>query len=343
MWLRSDNVAGVDPAVLQAMVACNEGVAPAYGDDPWSARLDTVFGALFEHDVRVFPVVSGTAANALSLASLAGPLGLVGCHDDAHPLRSEAGATGFFSGGAGFLTVGGAHGRMAPDALAAVLDAAAGGSHGALMPAAVTVTQLTEAGTAYDAATLRAIGDVVRARGLSLHMDGARFANAAAATLATPAELTWRAGVDVLSFGGTKNGTMYTDAVVFFDPAKAHLFEQRLKRGGMSLSKARFMAAQLLAYVESGRWLANAAHANAVARDVASAVTGTPGGEVLHPVEGNIVFAALPDAALASLKSAGIELRPKARLADGRRTFRLVASFATPAAEVERFRAVLAG
>jgi threonine aldolase len=343
MWLRSDNIAGVDPAVLQAIVDCNQGIAPAYGDDELSARLDAEFGALFDHEVRVFPVVSGTAANALSLASLAGPLGLVACHDDAHPLRSEAGATGFFSGGAGFLPVRGAHGRMSADTLATVLDGSAGASHGALTPAAVTVTQLTEAGTVYDPGTLRAIGGVAHERGLSLHMDGARFANAVAALDAAPADLTWRAGVDVMSFGGTKNGTMYSDAVVFFDAAKAHLFEQRLKRGGHSLSKSRFMAAQLLAYIGSGRWLANAAYANAAAHDVASAVTGTPGGEVLHPVHGNIIFAALPEAALGRLKAAGIELRPKGRLADGRRTFRLVTSFATPPAEVEHFRTVLAG
>ncbi|MBA2965025.1 MULTISPECIES: threonine aldolase family protein [Ramlibacter] len=343
MWLRSDNTAGVDPQVLAALAACNEGDMPGYGDDEHSRRLDGEFGALFEHDVRVFPVVSGTAANALSLSHLAGPLGLVACHEDAHPLRNEAGATGFFSGGAGFLPVSGAHGRMDVTALTAALDGLAGGSHGALRAAAVTVTQLTEAGTAYDLPTLRAIGVVARERSLPLHMDGARFANAMAALRASPADVTWRSGVDVLSFGGTKNGTMSCDAVVFFDPARADLFEQRLKRGGHLLSKSRFMAAQLLACIASGRWLANASHANAMAREVADTVERVDGGALLHPVDGNIVFAALPEPAIDKLGAAGIALRGKGRLADGRRTFRLVASFATAASEIARFRAALAG
>jgi threonine aldolase len=342
MWLKSDNIAGADAAILRAMADCNAGTAGAYGGDAESRRLDGCFSALFEHEVRVFPVPSGTAANALSLASLAGPFGLIACHEDAHPLRSESGATTFFSGGAGFVPVAGVHGRFDARGLADALDALSGGGHGALSAAAITVTQLSEAGTAYGAEEIRAIGAVAKQRGLSLHMDGARFANALAGQGARPADLTWRCGVDVMSFGGTKNGTMYADAVIFFDPGRSRHFEQRLKRAGHALSKTRFLAAQLLAYVEGGRWLANARHANAMAQRVAQLISATPSGELLHPVEGNVVFAALGEDAVARLEAAGFNLRPKGRLDDGRRLFRMVASFATTAAEVERFGAALA-
>ena len=341
MWLKSDNIAGADAAILRAMADCNAGTAGSYGDDKQSQQLDGRFSALFEREVRVFPVPSGTAANALSLASLAGPLELIACHEAAHPLRSEAGATTFFSGGAGFVPVPGAHGHLDAASIAAALDAVPSGGHGGLSAAAITLTQLTEAGTAYRVEEIRAIGTLAKQRGLSLHMDGARFANAIVSIDAKPADVTWRAGVDVMSFGGTKNGTMFADAVIFFDPAKSRHFEQRQKRAGLSLSKTRFLAAQLLAYLEGDRWLANARHANTMAQRIVQLLGTTPTCELLHPVDGNVVFAAIGEDAVKRAEAAGFSLRPKGRLADGRRYFRMVTSFATEEGEVERFGAAL--
>ena len=341
MWLKSDNIAGVDPAIFAAMAQCNVGVAPAYGSDPLSSQLNASFSDLFGTAVEVFPVPSGTAANALCLASLAGPFNLIVCHQDAHPLRSESGATTAFSGGAQFMPVPGEHGRMQARQIAAALDALQADSYGAMKPSAITLTQLTEAGTAYSAEQVREIGELARARGLLLHMDGARFANAMAAANCSPAEMTWRAGVDVMSFGATKNGTMYADAVVFFNPGRAEGFRQRLKRGGLALSKSRFMAAQLLSYVESGRWLHNAGRANAAAQQISAAISALPGAELLHPVEGNMVFAAIGNSHVELLARAGLELRRKGRLSDGRQSFRLVTSFQTDAAEAGRLGDIL--
>lgn len=341
MWLRSDNGAGVDAAIFNAMAACNEGVAQPYGDDALSLQLDECFSKLFATEASVFAVPSGTAANALALASIAGPLEIIACHEDAHPFRSESGATTFFTGGAQFMPVPGAHGRVAAGAIAAALDALPADGHGAMKPGAITLTQLTEAGTAYSPEQLREVGDLARARGLLFHMDGARFANAAAGLGCAPADITWRAGVDVMSFGGTKNGTMCADAVIFFDRERARNFRQRLKRAGHALSKTRFMAAQLLNYIEAGRWLANARHANAMARQIATLVGALPSGAVMHPVEGNIVFAALASDHVDRLGTAGFTLRSKGRLADGREVFRLVTSFQTEPAEVARFGAAL--
>lgn len=341
MWLKSDNIAGVDATILRALADSNEGNAETYGDDPWSRQLDARFSELFEHAVQVFPVASGTAANALSLSSLAGPLDLIACHEDAHPMRNESGATTFFSGGASFVPVKGGSGKVNDAGLVAALDQLPGRGHGALSPQTVTVTQLSEAGTAYRPEEIRAIGQVAEQRGLAFHMDGARFANAVAGLQVSPGDITWRCGVDVLSFGATKNGTMYSDAVVFFDRDRAVDFGKRLKRAGHALSKTRFMAAQLLAYLTDGRWLANARYANSVAAQVAATLAETPSCDLLHPVEGNIVFAALDDDTVARLAKAGITLRSKGRRADGRLYFRLVTSFMTPAQEVERFAAAL--
>lgn len=341
MWLRSDNAAGTDPEILAAMQACNEGVAMPYGDDDLSRQLDARFSAVFGKPVKAFAVSSGTAANALALASVAGPFDLVVCHRDAHAFGSECGATEFFSGGARFIPVPGPNGRIDANAAAALLhgmDLHRGNSY---RPAALTVTQLSEAGTAYRPESLQALGATGRRHGLRMHMDGARFANALAFLDARPDELTWRAGVDVLSFGATKNGTMYADAVVFFDPALAEHFKRRLKRSGHELSKARFLAAQLLRYLEGDLWLRNARHANAVARQLAALLARVKGAEILHPVEGNIVFAALPDEAVHALAAAGIRLRSKGRLPDGRESFRLVPSFRTDPAEVRAIAAPL--
>jgi len=334
MWLRSDNAAGVSIEILDALADCNAGVAAPYGDDDLSRNLDARLSAVFEKPVVAYMVPSGTAANALALASIAGPFDMIACHQDAHAFGSECGATDMFSGGARFKPVPGIHGRIDVAAATSMLADMKGARDNTYRPGALTVTQLSEAGTLYRPDELAALGALARKHGLRMHMDGARFANAVAALATHPADISWRAGVDVLSFGATKNGTMYTDAVIFFDPAPAEHFKRRLKRSGHDLSKTRFMAAQLLRYLEDDLWLRNARHANAVARELGELLARVPGAEILHPVEGNIVFAALPDRSVQALAGAGIVLRSKGRLADGREWFRLVPSFRTDPQEV---------
>jgi threonine aldolase len=341
-WLRSDSIAGVPQEILDALQACNGGVALPYGEDTLSRRLDERFSAVFGAPVRVFPVTSGTAANALALASLAGAFDLIACHADAHSFASETGATELLSGGARFLHLPGTHGRIDPFAAATRIDDALRGGDKAYRLAALTVTQLTEAGTAYRPQALRALGELARGHGLRLHVDGARFANAVAALDVDPAELSWRAGAHALSFGATKNGTMCADAVVFFDADLVGDVPRRRKRTGQDLSKTRFLAAQLLAYLENDLWLRNARHANAMARRLADAVEASADLALLHPVEGNMLFVATTQDRLESLARAGLPLRVRSSLPDGRRVCRLVTSFATTHEEVRRFAAVVA-
>lgn len=341
MWLRSDNSAGVDPDILEFMRANNEGDAQPYGDDDLSKSLDERFSAFFGTPVRVFPVASGTAANALSLSAIAGPFDLIFCHDDAHAFMTECGATEFFTGGARFHPVHGADGRIDAKAVGSAvrgIDVSRGNSY---RPGALTVTQLTEAGTAYRLEAIQALGALAKETGLRFHMDGARLPNALAFLGLAPDQMTWRAGVDVLSFGATKNGTLSADAVIFFDPALAAGFKRRIKRAGHDLSKSRFLAAQLLRYIEGGLWLRNARHANARAAELAAILQKVPGAKLLYPVEGNILFMSLPDRAVRTLEKAGIRLRSKGRTPEGDEWFRIVPSYRTAPAEVRAFGAAL--
>ncbi len=284
-YFKSDNTAAASPAILAAIASANHGPARAYGDDAWTARLDASFAALFDREVRVFPVATGTAANSLALATLVPPWGAILAHEGAHVVRDECGAPEFMSGGARLLLVPGGAGKLTPAALRTALADNPATVH-TVQPRAITLTQATELGTVYRPAEVAAIGALARERGLALHVDGARFANAVAFLGCHPAELTWRAGVDVLSFGATKNGAFGAEAVVFFDPARVADFELRRKRAAHLLSKMRFVSAQLLAYVEDGLWLRNATRANALARRL-----GVAAGPLLrHPVEGNEVF-----------------------------------------------------
>lgn len=341
MFLRSDNMAGAHPAILAAMAAANDGNVAPYGGDPYTAALEVRMTEVFETPVKVYIVPSGTAANALALASVAGPFDLIACHAAAHAFGNEAGATEAMSGGARFLPIAGDHGRLTAEGVRSAVVARTTQRADDYRPRALTLTQLTEAGTAYPVGDVRAITAAARELGLNVHMDGARLANALVAQAASPADATWRAGVDVLSFGGTKNGTMGADAVVFFDGTLAHDFERRQKRSGHALSKARFLAVQLLRYLEDGLWLDNARHANATAQRLAQALADTPGVSLLHPVEGNIVLAAFAPEVLARLASRGYALRVKDTRADGSRVARLVTSFATGFDEIEAFAASL--
>lgn len=328
MRFYSDNTASACPEILAAVAQVNEGLARAYGDDPWTQRLDAAFGEFFGTPVRAFVVATGTAANALALATLSPPYGACFAHQEAHVVRDECGATEFFSGGARLVLVPGADARLTPEGLAAAFDATPVSVH-TVQPAAVTLTQATELGTVYRPEAVRALCELAHARGLRVHMDGARFANALAFLGCHPGDVTWRAGVDVLSFGATKNGALAAEAVVFFDPALVRDFELRRKRAGHLLSKSRFAAAQLLAYLEKGLWRRNAARANALATRIAAAA----GGALLHPVEANEVFLALGEARKERLRAAGFEFYDWGAAASG--AARFVVSWDQPERDVE--------
>jgi threonine aldolase len=344
MDFRSDNTAGVSPAILAAIASANAGRVGSYGADPWSERLTERVSAIFGRACAVFPVATGTAANSLALATLVSPAGAVLCAEEAHVAADEAGAPEFFTGGAKLIELPSADGRIRPAQIeAAVARARTGGVH-RVQPDAVSVTQSTEWGVVYAPEELAAIGAACRAQGLALHMDGARFANAVAGLGCDPAELTWRAGVDVLSLGATKDGALAAEAVVFFDPERAAGFERRRKRAGHLLSKLRFVSAQLLAWLEDGLWLANAAQANRMAARLADGLRALPGTRLLLEPAANEVFLAAPESVVARLEAAGaLFYRWIAPEGEARPVIRLVTSFATTEAEVDAFLAAARG
>ena len=332
MNFASDNVTGVAPEIMAALERANAGSVMPYGEDPVTDRLTALFSGLFETPVTVFPVATGTAANALSLALLAPPFGAIYCHAGAHIENDECGAPEFYTGGAKVVPLPSAHGKIAPETLAAALEGAGAGVAHHVQPAALSLSQASEAGTVYAPAEVAALSAAARAHGLGVHMDGARFANAVAALDCTPADLTWRAGVDALSFGATKNGAMAAEAVILFRPELAADFAYRRKRAGHLFSKLRFLSAQLEAYVAEGRWLSFAAHANAMARRLEAGIGAIPGARIVHPVEANEVFAELPAVVLRGLEADGARFH---RWEGEATTIRLVTAFNTDAGEVE--------
>jgi threonine aldolase len=298
----SDNTSTACPEILAALAEVNHGHPHSYGEDEWTVRLEQTFTDLFAKPVRVFPVATGTAANALSIATLSPPYGGVYCHQDAHIATDECSAPGFFSGGAQLALLPGEHGRIAPETLASALTSRRIDVH-TVQPAVLSLTQATELGTTYRPAQLAQLCAIAHAHGLKVHMDGARFANALAFLDCEPADITWRTGVDVLSFGATKNGALAAEAVVFFDPALVRDFELRRKQAGHLFSKSRYLAAQLLAYLDKGLYRRNAAHSNALAQRIAKVA----GPMLLHPVEGNEIFLRLGLARRQALRDAGFE------------------------------------
>lgn len=340
MNFASDNASGVAPSIMAALEAVNTGAVMPYGNDETTRRLEQRFAEIFETDLAVFPVATGTAANALGLAAVTPPYGAIYCHPEAHINCDECGAPEFFSGGAKLVGVRGAHGKIAAADLARMLDAAGIGVVHHVQPAAVCLSQATESGTVYGADETGAIAEVARSRGLRLHMDGARFANAVVHLGCTPAEATWKAGVDVLAFGATKNGAMGAEAVIFFDPGLAAGFGYRRKRAGHLFSKMRYVTAQLLAYLEEDLWLINARHANKQASRLARGLSALPGCTLIHPVDGNQVFARMPPHVLDALDSAGFLFY---RWPDERSgVIRLVCSFQTTEEAVDAFIATAA-
>ena len=341
----SDNASGIAPEILDAIAKANHGMATAYGDDEITKKLTATFAKLFETDVTVFVVGTGTAANSLALASLTPPYGAVMAHHEAHIYDDECGAPEMFTAGAKIVGVDGAHGKIDPAALKQTLKKFVAGNVHHVQPTSLSITQATEAGTVYQPGEISELVAIARSRGLSVHMDGARFANALAGLNCSPADISWKLGVDVLSFGATKNGALGAEALVFFKPELAHGMAFRRKRAGHLISKMRFVSAQFEAYLQEGLWLELAAHANAEAAYLAEGLAGLSEVTLRHPVQANELFVTLPDDKIAALRTAGALFHPWPGPGDGegRSSVRLVTCFATERTEIDEFLGVLEG
>lgn len=328
---RSDNTHAASPEVLEALARINAATTTSYGADAITERVRERCREIFETDCAVVPVVTGTAGNALGIAALTPPWGAVFCHDDAHIHRDEMGAPEFFSSGAKLVPIAGELGKLQPEALArSIEDIGAEGR--TATPAVVSLTQATEGGTVYTSDEVRALSEVARAHGCRVQMDGARFANAVVSGEASPAELTWRAGVDVLTFGGTKNGLLAAELIVVFDRAIHEELLTRWHRAGHRLSKMRFLSAQFDAYLADDLWLRNARQANAMARRLANGI-----GDVLRPVEANVVFVRMAAAVAKKLDDEGHLFYDWPLF--GADAYRLVTAFDTTEEEVDAFLA----
>jgi threonine aldolase len=330
----SDNLAGAHPRIVEAVMRYSGGFALSYGDDELTKRVERRIAELFEHECAVFLVATGTAANALALGTLCPPYGAIYCHPLAHINTDECGAPEFYTGGAKLVTIEGASGKITAAGLAARLEGATVHGIHSVKPSVVTLTNASELGTIYKPAELAAIAEIAQAHGMKFQVDGARFANAVAALNLSPAEMTWKSGVDVLCFGATKVGAIAAEAVIFFNPALAGEFEYRRKRGGQLWSKHRFLAAQFDAFLEDDLWLKNASHANAMAKRLAEGLAGLPNVSLTQPVEANELFPALPEVMIAGLQADGFVFYRWSGA-----TIRLVTSFATTIDDVDAFLA----
>lgn len=335
MNFKSDNEAPAHPAMIEAITRANDDYASAYSEDRYSRELNQQFSDLFDTECHVLPIATGTAANGVAIAELSPPWGAVLCHELAHIHNDENGAPEFYTGGAKLLPLAGENGKLDAARVAATIDSA--GAHGVhnVKPSVVSITQATECGTAYRPDEIRAVAEATHERGLHLHMDGARFANAVAFLECKPAEITWQAGVDVLSFGATKNGALTAEAIVVFGhPEWLEGMERRRKRGGHLLSKMRYVSAQLLAMLENDLWLDLGRQANARAAELARGIEACDHASLHWPVEGNEVFMRAEPAKLQSLKDEGFEFHIWPGHDD---LARLVCSFATPEEQVSAF------
>jgi len=344
----SDNSAGVAPQILQSIAAASAGAAAAYGADDWSQRACQRLAEIFETELAAYLVATGTAANALALSALARPWEAIFCHEESHVHDDECGAPEFFAGGAKLVGIPGYAGKITPEALKETLARFPRGLVKSCQPAALTLSQVTEAGTIYGLDEIRALAEIAHEAGLSVHMDGARFANALVALGCTPAEMTWKAGIDALSFGATKNGALACEAVVFFDKRKAEAFPYLRKRGGHTLSKGRLLGAQMTAYLQDGLWLDLAAQANTAARRLFDGLVAMPGVRVAWPCEANEVFLITESQRLERWRAAGAKfhdwptraIAPEAAPQLGETLFRLVTSFETTDAEIDALLAL---
>jgi threonine aldolase len=332
----SDNYAGICPEAFAAMADANQGHEVSYGDDTWTQKACNLVRDLFETHCEVFFVFNGTSANSLSLAALCQSYHSILCHEQAHIEASECGAPEFFANGAKVLLLPGADGKVEPQAIEHAVHRRSDIHYP--KPRVVSLTQATEVGTVYSPAELRAVTDAARRCGLRVHMDGARFANAVAALGVTPKEITWEAGVDVLCFGGSKNGIALGEAVVFFNPELAREFDYRCKQGGQLASKMRFLSAPWVGMLQDGAWLRHAKHANLMARRLETAIRPLPGVEIAYPVQTNAVFARLPDAVVKGMHRRGWKFYTHV----GQGSARLMTSWDTTPEDVDAFAADLA-
>lgn len=346
MWFSSDNAAGVAPEVLQAMADAAPGWAMAYGNDEGTSRAAEMIRDRFEApEAKVYFVATGTAANSLALACLADPWSAIYCHQSAHIEEDECNGPEFYSGGAKLALIPGEHGRMTPQALQARLDRTSQGDvHGA-QRGPLSITNATEAGTLYDPSAVDALTAVARKAEIAVHMDGTRFAYAVAALGCTPAELSWKAGVDILCLGATKNGAMAAEAVILFGPKLAWEFELRRKRAGHLFSKMRFLAAQFEAMMTNDLWLKLAGRANATAAALAEGLSKVSHAKLIHPVEANLMFVDLPRSVHSAARNKGAAYALMGDLegpGDEMLTCRLVCSAQTTEDEVDAFLKVIA-
>jgi threonine aldolase len=332
----SDNIAGVAPEIMQALIRANAGTQASYGNDISTAKVEARLCEIFERRVASFPVITGTSANVLGLSTMTPPFGAIYCHDKAHIAVDECGAPEFHTG-AKLVEMPGADGKIAAAELASRLKRARTGDVHHVQPAVVSISQATECGTVYCASEIGAIAEAARSRDMKLHMDGARFANALAHLSCTPAEITWKAGVDVMALGATKNGAMAAEVIVFFDTQLAENFGFRRKRAGHLVSKMRFVSAQLDAYFADGLWIRMAKHANAMAARMSQGLKSVSGVHLLHATEANEIFVQMPSPMIAGLRRAGFMFFdwPDAEAS----TIRLVTAFNTDPAHVELFAA----
>jgi len=328
----SDNYAGICPEALSAMLEANQGHEVSYGDDIWTAKVSDLLRQLFETDCEVFFVFNGTAANSLSLASLCQPYHSVLCHELSHIETAECGAPEFFANGSKVLLLPGKDGKVDCDQIQKAVRRRNDVHYP--KPRVLSLTQATEVGTVYSPGEIGKLTAVAHELGLRVHMDGARFANAVAALNVAPKEMTWQAGVDVLCFGGTKNGLAVGEAVVFFDRELAREFDFRCKQGGQLASKMRFLSAPWTGMLQNGAWLKHARHANAMAKRLEAGLRRVPGVKIAYPVESNAVFAQIPSTAENQMRERGWRFYTGVVTPD---EARLMCSWDTTEADVDAF------
>jgi len=344
MYFASDNTAGIAPEILAAIGRANTGYALGYGNDDWTGRVERRFAEIFERGVAVFLVPTGTAANALALAHLAPPWGAVLCHAESHIATDECGAPEFFGGGTKLVGLRGEGSKISAATLRRALEDGQWSGPHHVTPSVLSLSQATECGTIYRAAETKELADIAHKHGVMVHVDGARLGNALARMNVSPAEATWKAGVDALSFGATKGGAMGAEAVIFFDHKRGADMQSRRKRGGALASKHRFIAAQMEAYLEGDLWLTLARHANAMADALGAGLTAA-GCKPVWPVEANEVFAPVTRDADKRLKAAGAMYypwpAPGLDIGSDKTLVRLVTSFQTTRDDVDRFLAIV--
>jgi threonine aldolase len=351
MNFASDNGSGAAPSVLAALVAANPGTAAAYGADSFTQRAEAALSAIFERPVASFLVSTGTAANSLALGALTPPWSAVFCHEEAHIHDDECGAPELFTAGAKLVGIAGEAGKITPGALRETLARFPRGLVKSVQPGALSLSQATEAGAIYTSDEIAALSAIAHEAGLAVHMDGARFANALVALGCTAAQLSWAAGVDALSFGATKNGAMGCEAVVFFDPERAANFAFQRKRGGHTLSKGRFLGAQMAAYLDGDLWLTLARRANRAAVRLSEGLAAIPSVRLAWPVQVNQVFPIAPRSLVAALRAEGVgfyewtsrAVPPALAPREDEAFLRLVCSFETSDSEIDRFLAIVSG